>query len=281
MEGHSSDRWFKPLCKLFQKRKEEVSKEAIIELITIGNENGVINETAKDMLYGVFEFNDKVASEVMTSRVEVLCLDIDQSNQAFVDCVLANSFSRIPVYEGDMHTIIGILNAKDLLAEVYRVGLETVDIRTILKKPYFVPETKKIQRLFKELQHSKNHMAVLLDEYGDFAGVVTVEDLVEEIVGDMVDENEDLVEDIIPIGDGSYMVDGLTHIDDVNKYLHLDIQCEHFDTIGGFVVNLIGSIPKSTQQISVSYGEVVFEVKKVKANRVEKLRILLPEYMAV
>ena len=125
-------------------------------------------------------------------------------------------------------------------------------------------------------------MAILLDEYGDFAGIVTVEDIVEEIVGDMVDENEENIdEDIISMGDGSYMVDGLTHIDDVNKQLHLGIECEHFDTIGGFVVNLIGNIPKSTQQVSVSYNNIVFEVKKVKANRVEKLRILLPSHIAV
>lgn len=282
MDGHSGDRWFKPLFKLFYKEKEDVSKEAIIDLISRGNENGVINETAKDMLYGVFQFNDKVATEVMTSRVEVISIDRSLSTEEIMDIVLNSNFSRIPVYEGDVYNIIGILNAKDFLSEVCRIGLENIDVDNILKKPYFVPETKKIQRLFKELQYTKNHMAILLDEYGDFAGIVTVEDIVGEIVGDMVDENEEaLDEDIIPMGDGSYLVDGLTHIDDVNKHLQLGIECEHFDTIGGFVVNLIGNIPKSTQQISVSYNNIVFEVKQVKANRVEKLRILLPSHIAV
>ena len=281
MEGHSGDRWFKSLQKMFYKEKQDVSKEAIIDLISKGSENGVINETATEMLYGVFEFNDKVATEVMTPRVEVLSVEVNETPQAVVDLVLENSFSRIPVYEGDMHSIIGILNAKDLLGEVCKVGIAHVDLRSLLKKPYFVPETKKIQRLFKELQFNKNHMAVVLDEYGDFSGVVTVEDIVEEIVGDMVDENEEDLDEIIPMGDGSYLVDGLTHIDDVNKHLHLAIECEHFDTIGGFVVNLIGNIPKGTQQVSVTYNNIVFEVKTVKANRVDQLRILLPSHIAV
>lgn len=284
MDSHSGDRRYGALTKLFNKRakRKNVSKEDIIDLIHEGNASGAINETAKEMLYGVFQFNDKVASEVMTPRVEVLALDIKMDLQEMMGVVIEENYSRIPVYDKDIHNIIGILNVKEFLVEAFKVGIEHIKIQELLKDPYFVPETKKIQRLFKELQYTKNHMAILKDEYGDFAGIVTVEDIVEEIVGDMVDENETYEEqEIARMADGSYLVDGLTHIDDVNKRLKLDIQCENFDTIGGFVVHLIGSIPTSTQQVSVTYNHIVFEVKKVKANRVDQLRILIPKHMAI
>lgn len=282
MDGHSSGKCFNVFEYLFKRKKakDNVSKEDIIDLISKGNEEGVINQTAKEMLYGVFEFNDKVASEIMTSRVEVLAIDILQPIEEIMQVALNHNFSRIPVYEEDQHHIIGVLHVKDFLSEVFKVGLEHVNVRELILKPYFVPETKTVQRLFKELQHTKNHMAILVDEYGDFAGIVTVEDIVEEIVGDILDENEQN-NDIAKMEDGSYLVDGLTHIDDINKQLNLGIECENFDTIGGFVVNLLGNIPQSTQEVSVTYNNIVFEVEKVKSNRVERLRIYRCADMAV
>lgn len=284
MDSHSEERRIGPLAKLFSKKTKmrTISKEDIMEMIHEGNASGAINETAKEMLYGVFEFNDKVASEVMTPRVEVLALEQSMDLKEMIHKVIEENYTRIPIYEEDIHNIIGILNVKELLAEAFRVGVEKVDLKSLLKEPYLVPETKKIQRLFKELQHTKNRMAILKDEYGDFSGIVTVEDIVEEIVGDMVDENETFDEqEISPLNDGSYLVDGLTHIDDLNRQLKLDIQCENFDTIGGLVVHLLGSIPTDIPQVSVTYNNIVFEVKKVKANRVEQLRILLPKHIAV
>ncbi len=282
MDGHSGDRWYKPLFKLFNKEQQDVSKEAIINLISEGKERGIINETAKEMLYGVFEFHDKGVTEVMTSRVEVVTLDAEMPLEEMIQACLVSNFSRLPVYKGDIHTIIGVLNVKELLAVAWQQPVETIDLKDLLKKPHFVPENKQLQHLFKELQYTKNHMAIVLDEYGDFSGIVTVEDIVEEIVGDMVDENEQATdEDIVAIGNGCYMIDGLTHIDDVNRQLHLGIECEHFDTIGGFVVNLIGNIPTNTQQTSVAYNDIVFEVNQVKANRVEKLKVRVPQHIAV
>ncbi|MEG0151842.1 MAG: hemolysin family protein [Cellulosilyticaceae bacterium] len=267
--------------KLAPKQEEEVSEEDIKYLITKGEESGVINETAKEMLYGVFEFSDKVATEVMIPRLEVVMVNIESPKENILSKVLTHKFSRIPVYRENKHNILGVLQTKDFLEEVIRVGLENVDVEGLIKPAYFVPETKSVETLFKELQKSKNHMAILIDEYGDFAGIVTIENIVEEIVGDIVGEHDEGDQDICQIDDSTYIVDGLTHIDDVNKYLDIDIECENFDTIGGFVVNLLGNIPRNSQKVSAQYKDIVFEVDKVKSNRVEKLKIYMPKEIAV
>lgn len=264
--------------KLEPQVQEEVSEEDIKYLITKGEESGLIDETAKEMLYGVFEFSDKVATEVMIPRLEVAMVNIESSKEKILDKVLTRKFSRMPVYKENKHNIVGVLQTKDFMEKVLEVGLEKVVLDELIKPAYVVPETKSVDTLFKELKKSKNQMAIILDEYGDFSGIVTIEDIVEEIVGDIVAEED---QDICQIGDGTYIVDGLTHIDDVNKYLDLNIECENFDTIGGFVVHLLGSIPKSTQKVSAKYKDVIFEVDKVKSNRVEKLKIYMPKEIAV
>ena len=263
-------------CKTTQ-LKNEVSEEAIKTLINQGNENGVINETAKEMLYGVFSFDDKTALEIMTPRATVVSIDMKTTGQTVIDKIMGHSFSRIPVYEDVPHNIVGVLYAKDVYEWALREGIEHIEVKKLMKPVYYVPETKTVATLFRELQETKNHIAVVLDEYGDFQGIVTVDDIVSQVVGEIADKS--YYEEIEQIDEHTYLVDGLTHIEDVNKHLGLDIECEHFDTIGGFVINLIGWIPK--QAVSVSYKNIVFEVEKVKANRVETLKICLMHSMAV
>ena len=263
-------------CKTTQ-LKNEVSEEAIKTLINQGNENGVINETAKEMLYGVFSFDDKTALEIMTPRATVVSIDMKTTGQTVIDKIMEHSFSRIPVYEDVPHNIVGVLYAKDVYEWALREGIEHIEVKKLMKPVYYVPETKTVATLFRELQETKNHIAVVLDEYGDFQGIVTVDDIVSQVVGEIADKS--YYEEIEQIDEHTYLVDGLTHIEDVNKHLGLDIECEHFDTIGGFVINLIGWIPK--QAVSVSYKNIVFEVEKVKANRVETLKICLMHSMAV
>ena len=273
MDGQSDAKRFNVLKQLFGKKvKSEISQQAILELIDEGKKQGVINQTSKEMIEGIFEFRGKAANEIMTSRVEVEAIDATLPIEETMERVLETQFSRLPVYEGDLHQIIGILHVQDFLCQVHKVGLNQIDLKTVMIKPYVVPETKNVQKLFKELQRTQNHIAILRDEYGDFVGIITIEDILEEIVGDIRDEHE-CDQTIAYMEDGSYLVDGLTHIDDINRQLNLGIECDHFDTIGGFVINLIGSIPKASQQITVEYKELIFEVKKVKANRVEKLLI--------
>lgn len=258
--------------------KKQISEEDIKTLIDEGNEKGVIDATAKEMLYSVFSFDDKTAIEIMTPRATVYSIDLKKDNVTILNQVMDKHFSRIPVYKEEPHNVIGILHAKELYEAALKCGIEKVDIESLVRPAYYVPETKSIDTLFKELQSTKNNMAMILDEYGDFQGIITIEDIVSQIVGDLLDEHQ-THEEIAKIDEHTYLVDGLAHIEHVNKKLGLEIECEHFDTIGGFVVHLIGWIPK--QSISVTYKNITFEVAKVKSNRVEQLKIYLANQLAI
>lgn len=258
--------------------KKQISEEDIKTLINQGNENGLIDQTAKEMLYSIFSFDDKTAIEIMTPRATVISIDAKKSGKEILEIMMMHSFSRIPIYEEAPHNIVGVLHAKELYECALKEGVENLDIKNLIKPAYYVPETKSIATLFRELQETKNHLAIILDEYGDFQGIVTVDDIVSQIVGEIANEHH-TYDEIAKIDEHTYLVDGLAHIEDVNKQLGLQIECEHFDTIGGFVVNLIGWIPK--QAISVSYKNIIFEVEKVKSNRVEKLKIYLTNSIAV
>ena len=282
MEGQpKSGQIFKRIKAFFNckttKVKNEISEEAIKTLINQGNENGVIDETAKEMLYGVFSFDDKTALEIMTPRATVVSIDVKTTGQAVIDKIMQYSFSRFPVYDDVPHNIVGVLYAKDVYEMALKEGVANIQVSKLMRSVYYVPETKTVATLFKELQDTKHHIAMILDEYGDFQGIVTIDDIVSQVVGEIADKS--YYEEIEQIDEHTYLVDGLTHIEDVNKHLGLEIECEHFDTIGGFVINLIGWIPK--QAVSVSYKNIVFEVEKVKANRVETLKICLMHSMAV
>lgn len=255
--------------------EEKVSKEEIKSLIEVGQEHGVINETEKEMINGIFEFDNKLAKEVMTPRTEVFLINIETPINKVIDDILEEQFSRIPVYEGDSDNIIGILYIKDIFIEGRKVGMENVDIRRILRPAYFVPETKNIDDLFKELQSTKNHMSILIDEYGGFSGIVTIEDLIEEVMGNIFDEYDEVEQDIKKVDNNTFVVNGLLSIDELNEHLHLDLESENADTIGGFVVSLLGSIPKDNEQSVIEYEDLIFKIEKVTEKRIEKLRLCI------
>lgn len=254
--------------------EEKVSKEEIRSLIEVGQEHGVINKTEKDMIVSIFEFDNTIAEEIMTPRTEVFLIDINSASEKILKELLEEKYSRIPVYEEDVDNIIGILYMKDFIIEASVHGFNEVNIRNILRNPYFVPVTKNIDVLFKELQESKNHMAILIDEYGGFAGIVTIEDLIEEIMGNIFDEYDDAEPDIKKLDNNTYIVNGLLSINEVNDYLDLDLESEHSDTIGGFVVNLIDNIPNQVNE-TVEYNNMIFKVEEVKEKRIEKVRIII------
>lgn len=255
--------------------EEKVSKEEIKSLIEVGQEHGVINETEKEMIESIFDFDNKRAEEIMTPRTEVFLVDISDESSDIVKELLEEQYSRIPVYEEDLDNIIGILYLKDYMLEASKHGFDNVDIRSILRKPYFVPENKNIDDLFKELQQSNNHMAILIDEYGGFSGIVTIEDLIEEVMGNIFDEYDEIEQDVRKIDANTYVVNGLLPIDEVNDYLDLDLQSDHSETIGGFVVDLIGSIPNDGDENAVEYENLTFKIEDVKEKRIEKVRIIV------
>lgn len=253
--------------------EEKVSREEIKSLVDAGEEYGVINQIEKEMINSIFDFDDKLAKEVMTPRTEVYM--INSQLPLSIEELLEENYSRIPVYEGDMDNIIGILYLKDFLHEAYQVGFENVDIKKLLHRPYFVPECKNIDQLFKELQKSKNHLAVLIDEYGGFSGIVTIEDLIEEVMGDINDEYDDDDPVIRKIDNDTYIVNGLISIKELNDKLHLNLdeETEDYDTLGGFLINQIDYIPSETEECMVEYENLVFKIECVKDKRIEMVKI--------
>jgi len=255
--------------------EEKVSEEEIRMMINVGEEAGVINITEKEMIDGIFQFDDTLAKEIMTPRTNVFAVDIETPLDELVDKVLEEQYSRIPVFEEDIDNIIGVLYMKDLFVKIRHSEIETADIRSFLRPAYFVPETKNIDMLFKELQNTKNHMAMLIDEYGGFAGVVTIEDLIEEVMGNIFDEYDDSADYIKKIDNNTYLVDGLVSINDINEVLGLELPSDNYDTIGGFVIDLMGSIPKENEITVIEYEKLVFKIEKVDEKRIDKLKITL------
>ena len=253
--------------------EEKVSREEIKSLVDAGEEYGVINQIEKEMINSIFDFDDKLAKEVMTPRTEVYM--INSQLPLSIEELLEENYSRIPVYEGDIDNIIGVLYLKDFLHEAYQVGFENVNLKKLLHRPYFVPECKNIDQLFKELQKSKKHLAVLIDEYGGFSGIVTIEDLIEEVMGDINDEYDEDEPFIRKIDNDTYIVNGLISIKELNDKLqfNLDEETEDYDTLGGFLINQIDYIPSETEECMVEYENLLFKVQCVKDKRIETVKI--------
>ncbi|NFG42695.1 HlyC/CorC family transporter [Clostridium botulinum] len=254
---------------------EKVSKEEIKSLVEVGQEHGVINETEKEMINSIFEFDDKLADEVMTPRTEVYLINIDKPLEEYLDELLEEKYSRVPVYEEDIDNIIGILYMKDFILEARKHEFENVNIREILHSPYFVPETKNIDDLFNELKSYKKHMAILIDEYGGFSGIVTIEDLVEEVMGNIDDEYDEEECFIQKIDSNTFIVNGLMPIDDLNDYLHIQLVSDECDTISGFLINIMGKIPNNIEEKVIKYENIIFKIESIKEKRIEKIKICI------
>ncbi|APM39366.1 hemolysin family protein [Clostridium kluyveri] len=259
--------------------EEKVSIEEIRSLVEIGQENGVINSTEKEMINSIFEFDDKLAEEVMTPRTEVYLINIDKPLSEYIDELLQKRYSRIPVFEGDSDNIIGILYMKDFIIEAHKVGFENVDIRSIIHPAYFVPERKNIDELFKELQNYRKHMAILIDEYGGFSGIVTIEDLIEEVMGNINDEYDEDEPCVKKIDNKTFMVKGSISIDELNEDLHLNLNedSEDYDTLGGLLIKIIGRIPEDGEQPVLKYENITFDIEEVKEKRIERVKLHIEE----
>ena len=252
----------------------EYSEENIVEMLEAGRESGELKEEGKKMITGVFAFDDILAYEIMTPRTDVFAIDIKDSADEYIDELMELRYSRIPVYEDDSDNIIGILYIKDYLIKAREDGFENVDIKSILRTPYFVPETKNIESLFFELQKTKQHIAILIDEYGGFCGIVTMEDIIEEVMGDIDDEYDEEEEEIREIGRNLYIVEGSMDIDDLNEELGLNLESEDSETIGGFLIELLGEIPDEENiGKEIFFENCVFTIKTVKDRRIEQITI--------
>ena len=261
--------------------EEHYSEEEIRSLLEVGQETGLIKEAGKEMITSIFEFDDKLAYEVMTPRTDVYMININDDLVDYVDELLEERYARVPVYEKDSDNIIGILYMKDFMIEARKHGFENVDIRSLLRKPYLVPESKNIDELFRELQETKVHIAILIDEYGGVAGIVTIEDLIEEVMGNIDDEYDDSEAKLEKIDEHTYIVDGQYYIDDLNDELLLNLESEEHETIGGLIIDLLGEIPDEdeTEKRIVEFQNCTFKIESVKDRRIDKIKLYIaPEF---
>lgn len=255
--------------------EEILSREELKTLVSEGQAHGVLNKKEKEMINSIMEFDDKTAKEIMTPRINVFAVDIAEPKEEYLKELLNTKYSRIPVYEEDVDNIIGILFMKDFFKEAVKNGYNKVDIKAILRKPYLVPESKIARDLFRELQQSKKQIAVLIDEYGGFSGIVTMEDLVEEVMGDIEDEYDPISYKIKKLDDSTYMLDGLVTIDELNNRLDLHLFSENYDTISGYLIEHIGSIPKEHEERTLEIGNLVFKLESVKHKRIDKVKLYI------
>lgn len=250
------------------------SEDKIKSMIDRGTEVGELKEEANKMIDSIFEFDDLLAYEIMTPRTDVFMIDIEDDREEYYNELMELRYSRIPVCDGDSDNIIGILHIKDYLLMALNVGFENVNIKSILREAHFVPETKNIDTLFIELQKKKQHMAILIDEYGGFSGIVTLEDLIEQIVGDIDDEFDEEERVIKKIDKNKFIVDGKVYLDDLGDETGIYLESSTSETIGGYLIDLMGEVPKSNENYSpIVEGNYKFSILSVKDHRIEKIKI--------
>lgn len=250
------------------------SEEQVLEMLEVGQETGVIKEEGKKMINSIFQFDDLHAYEIMTPRTNVFAIDVDDPISDYLDKLMELRYSRIPVYEEELDNIVGILNIKDFLIKAWQLGFNKVPIRDILRKAYFIPETKKIDSLFVELQKERQHIAIIIDEYGGFSGIVTMEDIVEEVMGDIDDEYDVEEEEIKKIGKDLYIIDGNAYLDDINEAIGTDLNSEDSETIGGYIIDTVGEIPHEGKgNFSLFTDDLGIEVLSVRDRRIGKIRL--------
>ena len=256
----------------------KLSGEEIKSMLETGSETGVFNDIEKEMITSIFSFDDKRAKEVMVPRQDMVAIDINEPLEDYIDGILQSMHSKIPVYEGDIDNIIGVLSIKALTIEARKKSFEGLDIHSLLMAPYFVPENRRTDALFKEMQKNKTKLAILIDEYGGVAGMVTLEDLIEEIVGDIHEEYEEVEPEILELEPHRvYQVSGSISLFDLKEemHLHIDSSC---DTLSGYLMEQLGYIPGQTGlPITVVTAEADFEVEGMDERVISYVKMTLKE----
>lgn len=248
-----------------------VTEDEIKMLVDVGEQEGVIEKDEKELIHGVFEFGDTNAVEVMVPRIDVKCLSINKSIDDAIKFVRRTGHSRIPVFEKNIDNIVGILYSKDVFGRT-REERARVSLRSLLRPVYFVPETKKLDDLLREMQARKTQMAIVVDEYGGTMGLVTMEDVLEELVGEIMDEYDTEEPMVRIIDDYTALVDAKTSIDDLNAALNLNLPEDEFETVGGLVFNTLGKVPRPGDKVMINGTTMI--VEKMRGRRISKVKVL-------
>jgi CBS domain containing-hemolysin-like protein len=249
--------------------KPRVTEAELLTMVEAVEEDGQIKEQEKELIHNIFEFDDTSASEIMTPRADMFVVDIH--TQLDLPEIFRSGFTRIPVIDGDMDHIVGILNIKDLLLHP-STGLQPIDLHKIMREPYFVPMHKKLDKLLQGFKRRKQHMAIVVDEHGGVSGLITLEDALEEIVGEIIDETDIIEPTIVNVAPGEWRVMGKTEIGEVNEKLQMNIpDTGTYDTFSGYVLNQTGRIPREEEEIPL--GEFTVVVKAREGNRIIEYRV--------
>lgn len=251
--------------------KPFITEEELRTMVQVSHEEGVLQVQERKIIDNVFEFRASQVKDVMTTRTDMVAVEDDITYTELLEIFRDERFSRLPVYEGTIDNIVGVIYVKDLV--FHEADRENFDIREFMREPFFTYEFQRISRLFEQLRTRRIALAIVLDEYGGTAGVTTLEDLVEEIVGDLEDEYDEISKDIEPINDHEFNIMGNAEVDEVNEKLHLGIETDDFDTLGGFVFGEIGRLPEEGDE--VIYKNLTFRVLSLDKNRIEKLRVII------
>lgn len=246
-----------------------ITEEELKTMVGVSEEEGVLEDVEKEMIFNVFDFADSQVKDVMIQRVDVTAIDINDDYKEILKVIKEEQFSRIPVYDDSIDNIIGVLNVKDLIIAGERKG--EFKVKDYMREAFFTFEFKKITELFNEMKKTRNHLAIVLDEYGGTVGIVTIEDLIEEIVGDIEDEYDQERDMIEVIKEDEYIVDGSSRLDDVSELIGVNMESEEFDSVGGLIIGALGRIPEDKEEVIID--RIKFIVEEVDKNRIKKVRI--------
>lgn len=259
------------IFKITENEEEVVTEEEIRMMIDVGEEKGVIGVAAKEMLNNVFEFNDKIVSEIMVPRTEVFALDKELTIKEVIDILSEDTrYSRVPVYEETIDNIVGIVYIKDILLSKKD---ENRKIKELMKKAYYVPETITVDKLFEEMRKNKKQISIVIEEHGGTSGIVTMEDILEEIVGEIYDEYDTSENKVVELDSNTYLIDGSLAIYDLEKIFDVEIPEGDYDTISGYLIDLLGRIPKTKENIIIETEQLDFKVEKVKNKKIVQVKV--------
>jgi len=281
-DGSSNGRpgfWRGRLQRLLFGRRRALTEKDLQELIQESEDEGLINEDEGEMLHSIFEFGDTIVREVMVPRTDMVCCSCEAQLPEILAAILSSGHSRIPIFEGTADHIVGVVYAKDLL-RYWGAAAADLSLAQVMRPPFFVPESKNIEELLQDFRSRRVHMAIVIDEYGGTSGLITIEDLIEEIVGDIQDEYDAEEEWLVEEEDGATLVDARLNIEELEEYFDIEIPREKFDTVGGYVIHLLGHVPRPGEEVrdaGLLLTVVDSDERKVRQVRVRPLRTLPTE----
>ncbi len=256
-----------------RKKGQTITEDELRTIVEVSHEEGVIEQGEREMINNVFDFGDSRARDVMIPRIDMTCASVDSTYSEIIEIFRAEKYTRLPIYKDSIDNVIGIINVKDLL--LYPSG-ENFSVSEILRDPYYTYEFKKTSELMEELKKTSNNITIVLDEYGSTVGMITLEDLLEEIVGEIRDEyDEDEEDSIIKINDTEYILDGMTKLDDLNELLDTDYDSEDYDSVGGFVIQRLDRLPQEGDEVVLEKAKIV--VQHTDKNRIDKMHLYILE----